>query len=188
MLEKFYQYFQPEKGCVKSTETQVLKYKDKVPEALLHIWQSTGFGKYNDGLIEIIYPEDFESSLSTWLGKVMPNYVPIAISGFGELFYYRKLSDQDEDICLIDIQYRQIETLVWSLESFFNEFITNASERELWLREKLFQSAIMSEGKLQKHEVFTFTPILAFGGAEELQFLRKGNAQVYQELVFQMTS
>lgn len=57
----------------------------------------------------------------------------------------------------------------------------------MWLRESLFKEGIVDQGMLTKHEVFTFTPILALGGAEEAKYLIKGKAQVYQDIVFQMT-
>ncbi|WP_341907579.1 T6SS immunity protein Tdi1 domain-containing protein [Fluviicola taffensis] len=188
MLENFKKHFQPGADCIPASEETIEKYKNKVPESLIEIWKTSGFGKYNDGLIEFVNPADFEDNLWTWLGREVPNYVPFAISGFGELFYYRKLTDEEEDVCMIDIQYRKIETLVWSMDDFLDDFITNVVERKMWLREDLFEEAITQNGKLEKHEVFTFAPILAFGGGEEMEYLQKGNAQVYQDLVFQMTS
>lgn len=163
------------------------EYREKVPQILIELWESDGLGKYNNGLIETINPRDFEPVLWTWLGKEVENYVPFAISGFGELFYYRKLTETDEDVCIIDIQYRRIQTLTWDFDSFFEDFLTNEKNREMWLRESLFKEAIADQGVLTKDEVFTFTPLLAMGGAEETKYLTKGNAQVYQDIVFQMT-
>lgn len=148
-------------GALAVPDDIIEEYKDKVSPYLIDLWKSKGFVKYDDGLITLVNPKDFEPSLWTWLGKEVENYVPFAISGFGELFYYRKLTETDEDVCMIDIQYRKIETLVWSLESFFTDFITNDANKEEWLRETLFKKAIAEFGGLGKHEVFTFTPVLA---------------------------
>lgn len=178
---------EPKTSTVPVPDDIIEEYKNKVSPYLIDLWKSNGFEKYDDGLITLVNPKDFEASLWTWLGKEVENYVPFAISGFGELFYYRKLTETDEDVCMIDIQYRKIETLVWSLESFFTDFITNDENREEWLRESLFKKAIAELGGLDKHEVFTFAPVLAMGGAMETKYLKKGNAQVYQDIVFQMT-
>ena len=188
MLENFKKHFQPGADCIPASEETIEKYKNKVPESLIEIWKTSGFGKYNDGLIEFVNPIDFEDNLWVWLGREVPHYVPFAITGFGELLYYRKLTEEEEDVCMIDIQYRKIETLVWSMTDFLDDFLTNETERNAWFRENLFKEAIVNKGKLEKHEVFTFAPILAFGGGEEMEYLQKGNAQVYQDLVFQMTS
>src|SRR5690606_27237218 len=140
-----------------------------------------------NGLIEIIDPEEYEDNLWTWLGKEVDNYTPFAITGFGELLYYRQLAEGEEDVCLIDIQYRDIQALAWSMESFFEDFLTDEEDRKVWLREELFMDAIAAKGKLEKGEVFTFVPVLALGGSEEVEFLQKANAYVYQDLVFQIT-
>jgi hypothetical protein len=188
MLEKFKKHYQVEVGNTVPSEALIEKYKEKVPSMLIDIWRTTGFGKYNKGLIEIINPEEYENNLWTWLGREVENYTPFAISGFGELLYYRKLTETDEDVCMIDMQYRKIETLVWSMESFFEDFLINDEDRKMWLREELFLNAIAANANLEKGEVFTFVPLLAWGGAEEINYLKKGNALVYQDLVFQMTS
>lgn len=187
IMKKFRETFKPE-NITPAPHTILEEYSEKVPQLLIELWKSDGFGKYNNGLIEIINPKDFEPVLWTWLGKEVENYVPFAISGFGELFYYRKLTETDEDVCIIDIQYRRIQTLTWDFDSFFEDFLINEEDREMWLRESLFKQAIAYQGLLEKNEVFIFTPILAMGGAEETKYLTKGNAQVYQDIVFQMTS
>ncbi len=188
MLEKFNQLYKPDANCVLVSNEVIEKYQDKVPALLIDLWKANGFGKYNDGLIEIINPEEYENVLWTWLGREVENYIPFAITGFGELIYYRKLTDEDEDVCMIDIQYRKIETLVWSFKSFFERFLIEEESRKDWLREDLFLSAINEKGGLKRNEVFTITPALAMGGAAELSYLQKGNAQVYQDILFQMTS
>lgn len=186
-MKKFNEVFKPQGNGTAVSDEIIKEYQEKVPQSLVDLWKSDGLGKYNDGIIELINPKDFEPSLWTWLGREVENYVPIAISGFGELFYYRKLTETDEDVCMLDIQYRKIETIIWSLDGFFEDFLTNEEDREEWLRESLFKKAILEKGKLDNNEVFTFTPVLAMGGGMETQYLKKGNAQVYQDIVFQMT-
>ena len=188
MLEQFKKHYQPNSDNTIVSDELINEYKEKVPYLLIEIWKTTGFGKYNNGLIEIINPKEYESNLWTWLGTVKENYTPFAITAFGEIFYYRKLSETEEDVCIVDIQYRKIETLIWSLESFFNDLLVHEEDKKLWLREELFLEAILEFEDLKNGDVFTFIPILAFGGAEELMYLNVGNARVYQDLVFQMTS
>lgn len=188
MLEKFKNQYQPEANNIIASQEIIEKYQDRVPAMLIDIWKTTGFGKYNNGLIEIVNPKEYKKTLKTWLGRKMKNYTPFAITAFGELFYYRKLTETDEDVCLIDIQYRKIETLVWSMEAFLDDFLTDEEEKKVWLREELFLKAIAEKGTLEKGEIFTFAPILAIGGSEDTKFLVKGNACVYQDLVFDMTS
>jgi hypothetical protein len=188
MLESFYQTFQAD-AQREAVSTSILdQYAEKIPKELKHLWQTDGFGHYNQGLFQLVDPKDFRSVLDTWLGKTVDNYTPFAITAFGELFYYRKLSPTEGDICLVDIQFRKIEVIAWEMDDFLDNFLTHASEQEEWLRKSLFDEALQNLGVLSKNEVYTLAPILALGGAFSLNHLSKGNAQVYQELVFAMTS
>ena len=98
-LDEFTAKYKPTDAKVAS-EALIKSYSQKLPSALIELWKTKGLGKYNDGLIEIINPEDFEGDLERTLGKKVPNYVPIAMGAFGDLFYYRKLTDTDEDVCV----------------------------------------------------------------------------------------
>ena len=187
MLKKFHNVFKLSQEYPAATDELIERYQSKVPNLLLDLWKRTGIGKYNDGLIELIDPTDFEPSLWTWLGEEVEEYTPIAISGFGELFYYRKLTEEDEDVCMLDIQNRLCEVLTYDFETFFENFLVNEDERKEWLREELFEQAISKYGSLSKNEVFTFAPALALGGHESVENLQKGNAQAYLDIMFQIT-
>lgn len=188
MLESFYQTFQAD-AQREAVSTSILdQYAEKIPKELKHLWQTDGFGHYNQGLFQLVDPKDFRSVLDMWLGKTVDNYTPFAITAFGELFYYRKINPTEGDICLVDIQFRKIEVITWEMDDFLDNFLTDASEQEEWLRKSLFDEALQNLGVLSKNEVYTLAPILALGGAFSLNHLSKGNAQVYQELVFAMTS
>ena len=94
-MQKFKAIFKVQENAIQVSESTIEEYRGKVPQLLIDFWKSGGFGNYNNGLIEIIDPKDFEPVLWTWLGREVENYVPFAISGFGELFYYRKLTETD---------------------------------------------------------------------------------------------
>lgn len=185
-MQKFKNQYKIQNNPTPVSEEILKEYKDKVPKALLDLWKQNGFGKYNDGIIELVNPKNFESVLWTWLGREVDNYVPFAITAFGELLYYRKLTETDEDVCIIDIQLRNIETLEWDLEVFFDEMLTDEKDVKGWLREELLHQAIVELGPLAQEEIFTVAPVVVLGGKMELEYLKKGNAQVYQDLIFQM--
>lgn len=188
MLDNFDNALRPE-GIRETVSQEILdKYGSQIPKELKFLWKRDGFGHYNHGLFQLINPDDFRPILDLWLGKTVTNYTPFAITAFGELFYYRKLSPTESDICMVDIQYRKIEVITWEMEDFLNNFLTNAEDQEEWLRLTLFQETIDTLGNLKKNEIFTLAPILALGGEFTLGNLQKGNAQVYQNLVFAMTS
>lgn len=54
------------------------------------------------------------------------------------------------------------------------------------MRVDLFQEASAKHGGLAENEIFFFAPALAFGGAESIPYIEKGNAVVHQHLLFEM--
>lgn len=164
------------------------KYGQKVPAALLALWEHYGFGKYNHGILEIVNPDDFNDTLWTWLGKEVATYTPIAINGFGDLFYYRQLGNEEEDVCMITPHYRDITNCCWSLTGFFNHIVCDKEFIDSVLRKELFTAAIKRYGELSGNESFHFVPALAIGGTESLDTLQKGNTQIHLDILFQIGS
>ena len=84
------------------------------------------------------------------------------------------------------IQILFLDTI--SFEDFLNDFLLQSIERSDWLREELFIEAVSKFGKPCIGEVFTFVPLPSYGGAMSIEYIQKGNAIVYQHLVFSMTA
>lgn len=183
--EKFLKTFEPGQTVIPPAETIAL-YEKILPAPLIALWREKGWGKYGGGLIELVDPSAFQDTLERWLGRKAPNYVPIAIGAFGQLFYYRKLTENDEDVCMLDPHYRSIINCSWSLSGFFDNYLCDEEVRHDILDEKLFSAAIMKHGPLSTNEIFFFSPALALGGAKEEKYIDKGNCQVHLEILFQL--
>ena len=192
MLPNFETHYPP--SDIRSVPLQAAEqYQGTLPAEILYLWQTYGWGKYGDGLIELVNPQDYSDNLRQWLGSEKPHYTPFAITAFGELFYHRKLSAEgDEDICLLDIQYSSCKVLDWNTRDFFENTLCDEEFRQTFLREGLFRRAVQQQGSLHNGEAFLFQPILALGGLDnednQLERLGKGSAVVYQTLVFELTS
>ena len=188
MQSAFHLMYSPAIDCTPAPEDVIAQYQSVAPASLIEIWRTTGLGKYRNGLIEFVNPNEFKPNLITWLGKDQPHYIPFAITGFGELLYFRKLTETEEDVCMVDIQYRQTSVLCLNFDRFIQEYLTNEDNRNDIFREEFFLELIAANGPLAKHEIFTFMPILAFGGNTGEPTVQKGNAQTYIDLVFTLTS
>ena len=185
-MEDFLEFFPPTAIYGTADDNTIKQYKDYIPGLLLDLWINTGFGKYADGLLEIVHPEDFRHTLQYWLSKRNPLYFPIAISGFGEIFYYRKLGDKAEDVCMLDVHYRQVEVCTWNIKHFFNQHLANEDFMCETLRSDLFNESRSSLGELDKNEIFYFVPALTMGGKISNSNIEKGNAQVHLHILYQM--
>lgn len=187
IFEKFISEFPPAKKLVKPTTEMLDWYADKLPKELLTFWAKYGFGNYGNGLVKVIEPSDYMDSLYSWLGIEEDfSKLPILVTGFGDIYYYRKLSETDEDICLLDIHYRNIEVCTYDMADFFNGYIVDKDIYPDDLKLDLFQKAVEKKGRLTAEEIFFFVPALVVGGSEDVKYIDKGNAFVHQEILLQM--
>jgi len=186
-LESFIETFKPGDNLRKPDEETLKKAEESVlPKELIALWKNYGFGNYGNGIIKVINPFEYASSLYTWLGGEDENKLPIFITGFGDILYYRKITDEDEDVSLLDIHYRSIDVCTYSFIEFIKFFIVDEEIYEEMLKKPLFTEALEKLGELSEKEIYLFAPALAIGGQEDVKFVKKGDAITQQQLLFQM--
>ena len=93
-FSKFISQFPPSENLVKPDEKTISFFEDKLPSDLISFWKQYGFGNFGNGIVKVINPETYVDSLGIWLGRVNDwSRIPILISGFGDIFYYRRISE-----------------------------------------------------------------------------------------------
>lgn len=98
-ISKFIEKFKPGVNLQKPDE-EILNFgKQMLPKEIIELWEEYGFGEYGDGLLKVVDPREYMNSLYTWLGQKDFNKIPIIVTAFGDIFYYRKLED-NEMMCL----------------------------------------------------------------------------------------
>ena len=185
-LQAFIEKHQPGKDLQKAAQFKSDQYATRLPVSILELWRDYGFGSYSNGLIRLIDPEIYNETLYTWLGKKNDKRIPIALSAFGELFYYRDLGSGEEDVSMLNVHYKSVDVCSWSLKGFFNEYLCDDEIIEEVLRQELFREAFEKHGPLKNDEIYSFVPALAMGGAAEVGNIKKANALVHLDLLFQM--
>lgn len=179
-FNKFVNTYKPSTDLTKPTQQMLEWYADKLPKELLHFWITYGFGNYGDGLIKVVEPSEYMDSFYTWIGKEDHSKIPILVTAFGDIFYYRKLSDTEGDVSLLDIHYRNIEVCDYSLKNFFEKYIIEPELSKELLKKSLFDQAIKKMGSLAYSEIYFFKPALVLGGGENTDYLDKGTGNVHQ--------
>ena len=187
-LQQFINKFPVDAAGNSVSDEMTKKYQEYLPAELLELWKTHGFGFYGNGLIQIINPELYQDVLWSWLMKDEPDLtrLPIAISAFGVIFYYRKLSDADEDISFIDPQTSEVDVTVWSLVDFFNDWLCDDEIIEVFLEKTLLEQAQQKYGKLAENKMYCFLPALRLGGRKEDLNLDVGSAPVHLNFLYQL--
>lgn len=188
-LQRFVDAYPPGSGVQKADDGLITRYSGLVPDSLLALWQNVGFGSYGGGLVQIVNPDAWRSLLHRWLllEEDDPTRIPIAISAFGRVFYYRRLSDEgDEDVCSLDPHRSDLDVIVWSLNEFFNDFLCEPACANDSLQVPAFQAAVTRHGPLDDGQMFTYVPALRLGGSESTERLEKEDAFVHLEFLLQL--
>jgi hypothetical protein len=187
-LQHFVDTYRPSPDVQRADRELLFKYSKLVPASLLQLWEKVGFGSYGDGQIWIINPEEYNELLRGWLmlDEEDPTRIPLAISAFGHIFYYRRLTDTDEDISVINPHYSTGDVLTWSLDDFFNDYLCDAEAANEALQIALFQDAVSRYGPLEKGQMFIWTPAIRLGGSESVEHLTKGNALIHLDILLQL--
>jgi len=186
LVKRFIEIYKPDDN-LKKTDSEILEFGNKMlPEEIIYLWEQYGFGNYGNGIIKVIDPRDYMNSLYTWLGTKDFNKIPIMMTAFGDIFYYRKLEDNENDILLLNIHYRDIEVCTYSYQEFFKEYIIDNEIKKHILREDLYNAAVNILGNLKYNEIFFFVPALVLGGREDIKYVKKGNANIHHQLLLQI--
>nr|AWI66795.1 hypothetical protein [Piromyces sp.] len=183
----FIKNFKPSNDLVKPDEETLKKISESVlPEEYITLVKEYGFGNYGNGIIKVINPFEYADNLYTWLGQKDSNKLPIMMNAFGDLFYYRIFEDGEEDICSLEIHYKDINVCGIDFEDFVEEYLLDEDTQKCVLRKELFTEALERDGELKLNEIFLFVPALAIGGGENIKYIKKGDAITHQNVLFQL--
>ena len=192
-LNKFIENHLPSQNLEKASKSILEKYKNLVPESLLELWREYGFGFYGNGFLNLINPDDYHETLCNWLMRDLDNErIPIMITAFGTIIYYRMLGADDdgtiiaEDVAFIEPNYSDTGVLSWTLDSFFNEYLIDLENSKSFYFQENFERAKKLYGNCKTNEMYFFVPALRLGGNEKVENIDKGNALVHLEILLQL--
>ena len=187
IFSEFIKKYRPDDNLIKPTEEELKRFSNTLPPELLDFWKEYGFGNYGNGIVKVINPADYMENLYDSIGVEDFSKLPILITGFGDIFYYRKLQENVEDVCFLDIHYRDVCLCSYTLIDFFKSYIVDDEVYKELLRKDLFEQAYNIHGTLKSSEIFYFQPALALGGAESIEYIGKGNEKIHQLFLFTLT-
>jgi len=188
VMNAFIEAYKPGENLTKPDDELLRFGEGMLPKPIVEFWKEYGFGEYGDGLIKVVDPRDYMNSLYSWLGEQDFNKIPLVVTAFGDIFYFRKLSDSENDVCLLDVHYRETVVCTDSYEEFFEGYILDEGIRKDVLREELYKAAVEKLGKLAHEEIFFFKPALCLGGGEDIKYVTKGNGAVHHQVLLQINA
>ena len=182
-INEFLNVYEPNSNLTKPDDKILVWGRKMLPKEIIQLWLEYGFGNYGNGIIKIIDPREYMESLYTWLNGEDFNKIPIAITAFGDMFFYERIKNT---ISFLDIHYRKTILCTDSYQEFFEKFIINDNIKLGVLKEKLFNQALDKLGNIEANEIYFFVPALCIGGQEDIKNLNKGDARIHHDILFQL--
>jgi hypothetical protein len=192
-FQKFIDAHPPLGNWQKADASLLEKYQGLVPEGLLEIWREYGFGFCSDGFLQMINPDSYHEVLCNWLMRESDfTRIPIMITAFGTIIYYRMLMKDEEgkiiadDVAYIEPNYSQTDTCAWSLNDFFDKYLCDKINLNELFFYDFFPLAKENYGSLANDEIYFFVPALRLGGNEDINNMDKGHAVVHLDFLLQL--
>lgn len=150
-----------------ATEDLIKEYEEKLPVEVIDIWREYGFGTFYNGYLKVINPNDYQELLerSYFRGDVS---IPIFATAFGDLITWEK----NQFIGIVQYRYGENHIIADGFE-FFMDDVKDGELDEEYLSIRQYNAAVKKLGDLEYDECFGYVPILALGGKESVNNLKK---------------
>ena len=158
-------------------EEIIKQYEGKLPQEIIYIWKNYGFGTFYTGYLKIINPNEYKELIvkSYFQGDFS---IPIFVTAFGDVIIWEK----NQYISIIKYRYGENDVISAGFDFFFEDLQAGEFDKDHFTINK-YNEAIGKYGKLEYDECFGYTPILAMGGKESVDNLKKVKIREHIDLI-----
>jgi hypothetical protein len=172
------------------------KYKKLLPEELIYIWETMGFGIYEDGFLQLVNPDEYEFVFE-YVDKMLTPSIIWGMTALGDLLMWEgnggwTISPEEGNVnTLIHVRKCTTDNVIGDMECTLNLYMDNSCEDDFFLRETDGLDAkpyLTIKGKLpalKYGECYGYFPALALGGSASVKNLKVTNAKAYIDVIGQ---
>ena len=163
------------------SEELIKEYEDKLPSEMIAFWKEFGFGTFYKGYLKSINPNEYKNLLekSYFLGDVS---IPIFATAFGDLITW----EEDQYVGIVKYRYGVNDVICSGFDFFFDDLSEGELDDE-YLSIKQYKAAIKKLGTLEYDECFGYVPLLALGGEESVNNLKKVKIREHIALITEIS-
>lgn len=167
------------------------KYQAVLPEEILYIWNSYGFGTFENGFIRFVNPDEYNEFLKYCKTYLEPTLV-IAVTAMGDLIVWEGnqnatvAANEGNRYALFSFTKGKKEIL-GTKPVVINRIIGDkefTADRG-YFDSKIFYLAKETLGNLAFDECYGFEPLLALGGSEKISNLKIVKTREYLDIIGQ---
>ncbi len=171
-------------------QEMINKYKPIAPPELIYIWETMGFGIYEQGFLQLINPDEY-AFIFEYVDKLLEPTIPWGITALGDILCWEgnqnwTIAPDEGDRCFrIDVR-KCDSNVIDNMEGILNIFIG----REYFIKNKKFDSKPYLDikdkmPKLKYGQCYGYVPALALGGRKSNKNLQIVDAKSYIDIIGQ---
>ena len=107
MFEPFFEKYPDYTISHKPDQQQIESYRGILPDSILTLWASHGWGTFMNGYLRLIDPSKFQAFADEYIEDIGTQYTPWAVTSFGDLMAYRT----DDNIDFYDYRHATFRTV-----------------------------------------------------------------------------
>ncbi len=145
------------------SEEEIIKYKDKVPDEIIELWQQEGHSSYADGFLTVVLPDDYFDVFKEW--GVEDECFVFMRTAFGSLIY-----SVGEEIFKLDPHLGELSDSS-SASSYFDFMLPYVITQDggAWI--DAYQAYKGKLPALKDNEMLALVPTIEDGGSPETSVL-----------------
>ena len=173
-----------------SIET-INKYKGKLPDELLNIWNIMGYGIYENGFIQLVNPDDYDFVFK-YIDKLLEPSIVFAITAMGDLLIWEGNKNwtiaPDEGNRVKQIDVRKCKSRVIGEIDFVFDILLGDDygiSGKNFFDSKPYLDIKGKLPKLQYGQCYGYVPALVLGGKVSNKNLQVVDAKTYIDIIGQ---
>ena len=173
-LNDFVYFSEVEESCIR-------KYSEKIPTELLEIWKEYGFGTFFGGYLKVINPDEYMDLLkeSYFRGDVS---IPILATAFGDIITW----EEGQYVEIVEYRYNDFDSIMPRFDIFLR-LLSDKGFLKRYFKLDDYARAVEKYGDLAYDECFGYVPLLALGGKEDVEHLKKVKMREHIAVMAQLT-
>ncbi|MBC1358270.1 T6SS immunity protein Tdi1 domain-containing protein [Listeria booriae] len=162
-------------------ENLKIQYADKIPNAMMKLWNELGFGSCMDGYLKMVNPDEYKEILTESCLR-SENRIVLFATSMGDLILLETEADGDTYVVMVNYRWGKTKVLASNFD-YFLRFLEEDEFRDRALEWYPYQEAKDKNGTPTYEQCFGYVPLLTLGGAEKVENLQKVKLREYILLI-----
>ncbi|WP_426477523.1 GAD-like domain-containing protein [Chryseobacterium sp. CBSDS_008] len=168
----------------------VEKYTGVLPDELIAIWKTMGFGIFENGFIQLINPDEYEFAFE-YIDKLLEPSIIFGYTAMGDLLLWEGnkgwtiSADEGNRVKIINIRKcksRALNSFKGTVDAFLDEYFISHKD---YFDSKDYLEARETLPKLEYGQCYGYVPALSLGGKASNKNLQVVDTKSYIEIVGQ---